>query len=480
MFKERNLRAPLAAITLAASTIFSGSTPPIEAQHSQNAGALNAASRIEQAIDDRDLDFLLSVLSADFPSSSSALNIDNSVLLQNSIDGKPSCLRYQDDAKDATEAQLLFSNFPEKGSVGFLVLKKDPQGWKISDVRRISEKEWSDPFFRSGLDVWDACPNPSKDAYVFGRVPHIEQPPIGHKVFPEPRMRYLFTPGMTTSISSGGAGFETSHLFLDFQTTSHDLHNMRGEDILNMSWGGWKIDSENGLFYPLEQSCVDTLRDPKRRAAEMVEFYKQWFAYHPNDRLKVLTHSEGVQPALFSMEMVKELETKDPNYPVNPGQIDFIFTHDPALGINRGTILEVGAKFINQIPQGCIIPFTSIPVLAVLNQPAGKNLIEMWDRRVGRGREILEVVNWWRASGSTVAYVGNYQDEALYSNGWMSEGVLRLLLKINTQNQTVFTQRVPGAMGDIYYLGHNDHGHTPAWTTSQGRQKVAKEVWRRG
>lgn len=474
-----NWRVGAAALATAVATSFNVEPPTTSAQNIPDHSARHAASRIVQAINDQDADFLLSVISPDFFVEGLPKSDDKSRIIRSSIQDKPACLRYQFVVQDTDSVTLLLSEFPQAGSLGFMTLRKENSGWKISDIEEILPETWLDDEFRKLVDNWDACPIPSKDSYITGRMPFIEKPPFEHQVFPDGRKRYLYVSGMTTTIFDGGAGKEASNLFSDFQTSTRAAYNITGSDILYMSWGGWRINPDDGLLYLSDQSCEDTLRDPRQRAREWLELFLQWFAYHPNDHMTVITHSEGVQPSLFAMELIKEATLRDSYYLINPAKIDFVFTHAPALGINRGVLLEIGAKFIDKIPKGCKIPFTEIPVIGVLDQPTGKNLTETWDNRAQRAKQILSVVSWWRSFGSVVGFVGNYQDQVISDYGWMPKNLLALWLKIDPRTEIIKTQAVPGATGGIHFLGHDGFGHSTAWSTPRGRTLIADQVWQK-
>lgn len=291
------------------------------------------------------------------------------------------------------------------------------------------------------------------------------QPAKEIAVFPEARKRLVLIPGLTGYISTELSAAGIYNLFVDFESRIRKL-GYSGEDFIHMSWAGWEVGPENGLYYPQEQVCEDTLTPPEERAQKLIDFWISWFAQHPNDQLIAITHSEAVQPAIMAMEIVREQKEKNPNYPIDPGKIDLIFTHPASLGVDKPHWELIGRRIS--------VVCKPLPSPGLFSYPAGENLASVWDNRQIRAKEIEEVINWWIKQGGKAASVGNSGDLIL--------GAARDIMKIATAltgvnvpgyaERTIETQKVPATSIHILSLGFGRNedlsGHEAVWRTEKG------------
>lgn len=283
------------------------------------------------------------------------------------------------------------------------------------------------------------------------------RPKVEEKILPGERIRILFVPGLGSEVEGVGEGREKSNLFLEFQIQARK-NGFTGADFMVATWNGYEIDSKSGLYYAKGHACEDTLSSHEERGEMLFNLILDWFKFHPNDELVVMTHSEGFHPAFYAMERLKIEIENNPNFNINPKKMKFIFTHAPALGLDKPGLDSLGELIGSACKQ-----IGPLPSPGRLVEPAGAYLVEIWDNRAQKAKEIEEIVIWWKDRGALLASLGNWEDR---------------VISIRLDLDVLESQIVPG-LGDNNYmfdLGIEGSGHKRVWETQTGLNKLLELI----
>ncbi|MEK7521683.1 MAG: hypothetical protein AAB599_02705 [Patescibacteria group bacterium] len=463
--------ATLGRFKASGEVLGSGNAPEVEKIASPE--AIEFAGTVRWAVETRDSEFFETLVHRPIVLGQKPLEI--------SFSSRPEAIRIH---KEQEEYQVVFKDLrlglvQDSSRVSIVKFGNLGGAWVVSEVEELSKAELNKRF--SEIEVWDAPP-PADGTWARhfwlrrGEI-HAHPDAVIHK---DPGYVFLYVPGMTSSVVSGGGGMEATRLFLPLQSKLGPPFKPSWN--VQMSWNGVEFDLETGLSSAKTQYCQETLSSPVWRERMLYGVISEFFSIHPNKKLTICTHSEGCHPVFLFMKRIREEIERNPDFPIKPENINIILTHAPALGVNH-RIFELLAKVDREIPDDCK-GLLGPPALGVLNSDTAKYMTGLWDRRQAWKRELKDLVLWLRDRKGSVASLGSWQDVA-FSGAYvgMFSFFVDLNLKFDPESKDqLLTQVVPGAdPAEMRYLGTHGLGHAGAWKSEEGLdwiKNTAKKAWK--
>lgn len=332
--------------------------------------------------------------------------------------------------------------------------------------------------FNPRSNSWDlfVVPSSGGEARVLFETPWNELwPDWQPRVLPE-RVVLVEITGLTGEVSSGGGGFVKDSLFVELESRVRRF-GIRGPQIVHFSWSGNEI--RNNLHYPTEQKCTDTLTDPRDRALEFLRFTDSWHAVFPADHLVFVIHSEGIQPVLYGIDKARSVleeggtpQEKEMINDIRWDQMTIIGGQTAALGVDKPGVEYLPLLF-KESSKDCQAIFGQSPSPGLAFYPAATNLLNTWENRESRAKEIESDVRWFIENGGRLVGLGNYLDDILYIRGRaIPELGWEMRLLRNRVPEQVLTQEIPGAENHMLLL---PRGHGSVYQPGPGLDLILEE-----
>lgn len=268
--------------------------------------------------------------------------------------------------------------------------------------------------------------------------------------------------GLITEIKNG---HETHNLTDEFERWMEEEYGFEKPDISRMSWGGWTV-GPSGEIVPKDQDCTDTLTSPDKRADMLIQLLNEREKSQPNRKTTIITQSEGAIPTLLALDKVRKGEAK-----VNLKKIEkIIIVSGPVHGVDKPILDKLGALWPVEQPENCRILFGATPPPSILDYPTGQNLLDLWDNRERRDKELSELTRWLRSYGIEVYSLYNFEDCVIAHRicAIPSREVLEILLEKGRLFDVIRTQEIPGAVNIGRFLGKQGWGHDRYWHSEEG------------
>lgn len=293
------------------------------------------------------------------------------------------------------------------------------------------------------------------------------------KLTPTPDLPPLLTnlEGTNVIIVSGLGGsvrngiYETAQDFVGDLVTKQGFRGL-GVDIFQASYGGWSFHPRTSLYEPRDQDCTNTLKSRKVLGSMVAQLLVDVQANRPKQETVVFSHSWGGPVTLEAVKIIREK-----NLGVDLSKVRFVVTSGPNTGTDKPGLDNLGALLFSGLQGDCKIVGV-LPHPAIVNYPAGVELLQMWDNRIQEREKLSGLSAWLLEKGSEIYSLFNYSDCVITARTChLPELIQRIWLALGMLKEPL-TQEIPGAtrnIGRFYLPAHLlDLAHWSFWKADQG------------